>query len=304
MGIPPIPLHQRVAAEQVPAIDERGVEIPYVPNPQPQPQEGLLGSQPRCSGHERRPVVRPDNVYGSRNPTQSEQISNEEFREIIEGVPALSGSGNRPDSPPHEGKGKKCANFLVKMVQERGAGLTNFLLSAAVSSAPAKGEIPDVSKVREWHFRDLMHLPKAAQEEWKIACKEELKALCRCNVFKLTNLPKGHKTIGCRWVFNIKSDSHKKARLVAQGFSQVEGIDFNKLFSPVVRFESVQSILALSALENYYCVSVDVRNAYLYDKLDEKIYMRQPEGFRARGQENKVIRLQRALYSLKQAELA
>jgi hypothetical protein len=57
-------------------------------------------------------------VYGSRNPTQSEQISNEEFREIIEGVPALSGSGNRPDSPPHEGKGKICADYLVKMVRK------------------------------------------------------------------------------------------------------------------------------------------------------------------------------------------
>jgi Reverse transcriptase (RNA-dependent DNA polymerase) len=70
----------------------------------------------------------------------------------------------------------------------------------------------------------------------KIACKEELEALCQRNVFKLTNLPKGHKIIGCRWVFNIKSDSRKKARLVAQGFSQV---DFNELFSPVVHFESV-----------------------------------------------------------------
>jgi hypothetical protein len=104
----------------------------------PQPQEGPSGSQPRCSGCERRPVVHPDNVYESWNPTQSKQISNREFREITEGVPAPSGSGNRPDSPLHEGKGKQCADYLVKIVQEGGAGLTNFLLSAAVSSAPAK----------------------------------------------------------------------------------------------------------------------------------------------------------------------
>jgi Reverse transcriptase (RNA-dependent DNA polymerase) len=241
MGIPPIPPHCRAAAEQAPykiVHDERGVELPYVPNPPAQPQEGPSGSQPRHSSHERRPVVCPDNVYRSQNPTQSEQMSNREFREIMDNVSAPSGSSNRPDSPSHEGKGKKCANYLVKIVQEGGAGLTKFLLSAAVSSASA-GIIPDVSKVCEWHFRDLMRLPKAAQEEWKIACKEELKALCRRNVFKLTNLPKGHKTIGCRWVFDVKSDGHKKARLVAQGFSQVEGIDFNELFSPVVCFESV-----------------------------------------------------------------
>jgi hypothetical protein len=71
-----------------------------------------------------------------------------------------------------------------------------------------------------------------------------------------------------------------------------------------VRFESVRLILALSALEDYYCVSADVRNAYLYGKLDKEIYMGQPEGFKARGQENKVICLQHALYGLKQAGLA
>jgi Reverse transcriptase (RNA-dependent DNA polymerase) len=149
-----------------------------------------------------------------------------------------------------------------------------------------------------------MCLPKATQEGWKIACKEELEALRQHNVFKLTDLPKGHKTIGCRWVFDVKSDGHKEARLVAQGFLQVEGIDFNELFSPVVHFESVWLILALSTLENYYCVSVDVCNAYLHGKLDEEIYMTQPEGFKARGQENKVIHLQRALYGLKKAGLA
>ena len=149
-----------------------------------------------------------------------------------------------------------------------------------------------------------MCLPKAVQEEWKTTCKEELEALHWCNVFELTDQPRGHKAIGCRWVFDIKSDGWKKARLVAQGFSQVEGIDFDELFSPIVHFESVQLIFALSAIENYYCVRVDVHNAYLYGKLDEEIYMRQPEGFKARGQENKVIHLQHALYGLKQAGLA
>jgi Reverse transcriptase (RNA-dependent DNA polymerase) len=160
-------------------------------------------------------------VYESWNPTQSEQISNREFRKILDDIPAPSGSSNRPDSPPDE-EGILRADYLIKMVQKGGASLTNFLLSAAVSSAPAKEKIPEVSKVCEWHFRDLMHLPKAMQEKWKIACKEELEALCQRNIFKLTDLPKGCKTIGCRWVFDDKSDGRKKARLVTQGFSQVE----------------------------------------------------------------------------------
>jgi hypothetical protein len=110
MGIPPIPPHRRAVAKYKPAykLDGRpGETIPYVPDPPSQPQEGPLGSQPRRSGHERRPVVYPDNVYESRNPTQSEQISNEEFRKIIEGVSAPSGSSNRPDSPPMKEKAKK-----------------------------------------------------------------------------------------------------------------------------------------------------------------------------------------------------
>jgi hypothetical protein len=110
MDIPPIPPHRRAAAEYVPAYKlggGYGETIPYVPQLPPQPQEEPSGSQPRRSSCERRPVVRPDNVYESRNPTQSEQMSNREFRKIIDDVPAPSGSSNRPDPPFHEGKGKK-----------------------------------------------------------------------------------------------------------------------------------------------------------------------------------------------------
>ena len=77
-----------------------------------------------------------------------------------------------------------------------------------------------------------MCFSEAAQKEWKAACYEELGSLDKHDVSELTNLPNSYRTIGCRWVFDIKGDSQKKARLVAQGFSQVEGIDYNELFSP------------------------------------------------------------------------
>ena len=117
---------------------------------------------------------------------------------------------------------------------------------------------PSVSNVCEWHYQDLMHFPEAAQKEWKAACYEEMESLNKHDVFELTDLPKGHKTIGCRWVFNVKCDSCKKARLVAQGFSQVEGVDYNELFPPAVQFESVHLMLALAALHNWYMTGVDV----------------------------------------------
>ena len=146
-----------------------------------------------------------------------------------------------------------------------------------------------------------MHFPEAAWKEWKPACYKELESLDKHDVFELTNLPNGCKTIGWRWVFNVKGDSCKQARLVT---SQVERVDHNELFSPVVQFKSVHLMLTLAALHNWYMMGVDVCTAYLYGKLDEEIYMCQPKGFIARGKESKVIHLKRALYSIKQAGLA
>ena len=91
---------------------------------------------------------------------------------------------------------------------------------------------------------------------------------------------------------------------MAKGFLQIEGIDFEELFSPVVRFESVRLILALAALESWHLQALDVKTAFLYGKLDEEIYMLQPEGFVEKGKERLVWRLKRAIYGLKQAALA
>ncbi|KAJ2976968.1 hypothetical protein NUW54_g11484 [Trametes sanguinea] len=144
-----------------------------------------------------------------------------------------------------------------------------------MKAVPPVDDLPDTSNVREWTYRDITRLPPAEQKEWKAACQEELEALRRRKVFELVDRPKGRKVIKNRWVFDVKSDGRKKARLVAKGFSQVEGVDYDQIFSPVVRFET-----------------------------QEEIYMEQPEGFVAKGQERKVLRLLRALYGLKQAGLA
>jgi hypothetical protein len=94
------------------AVHQEQMGIPPIPI-RSQPQEGLSGLQPRCSGRDRRPVNRPDNVYGSWNPTQSEQVSDQEFEELIEGVPAPSEDpGNRSSNPPL-GQKKKAKNMLI-----------------------------------------------------------------------------------------------------------------------------------------------------------------------------------------------
>jgi hypothetical protein len=87
------------------------------------------------------------------------------------------------------------------------------------------------------------------------------------------------------------------------GFSQIEGVDFDQIFSPVVGYETVRLICALAALKKWHISILEVRNTYFYGKLSEKIYMEQPEGYKAPGKEHKVLHLHKALYSLKQAGL-
>ena len=185
------------------------------------------------------------------------------------------------------------------MCEEGGANLVRYLMGKAL--AVSDNQYKDV---RNWSYKDIARLPQAEQKHWRLACQEELDMLRKRKVFELVDRPRDRKVIKNRWVFDVKSDGHKKARLVAKGFSQVKGLDFDQVFSPVVRFETVRLMLALTALEDWYITGLDVRSAYLYGKLDEEIYMEQPEGFAAPRSQRKVLRLWRALYGLKQAGLA
>jgi len=150
----------------------------------------------------------------------------------------------------------------------------------------------------------MIGLPAGQLEEWRAACQREIEILTKQHVFDMVVRPRGCRVIKNRWVFDVKPDGRKRACLVAKGFSQVEGKDFDQIFSPVVRFDTVRLILALAALESWFLSGLDVRNTYLYGELEEEIYMEQPEGFHARGKEGHVLWLRRALYGLKQAGLA
>jgi Reverse transcriptase (RNA-dependent DNA polymerase) len=188
-------------------------------------------------------------------------------------------------------------NFLMK---EGGVHYLNYLLAKVDTP---NSELPDISKVREWSYKDLLRLPMSQQKEWMDACHQELDSLYKRDVYNLVNPPPGRRIIHNRWVFERKTDGQKQARLVAKGFSQIEGIDYNDIFSPVVRYESVRLIVALATLQHWHMSSIDVKTAFLYRELDKKLFMEQPEGFKKKGQEHKVFHLKRALYGLKQAAL-
>jgi hypothetical protein len=123
---------------------------------------------------------------------------------------------------------------MALLCREGGVKFLHFLLSKADElNGPIK------SNIRDWTFRDLAQLSKSEQAEWKHACQEQLEALRWHNVFELVDKPKGKRIVKNRWVFDVKPDGRKRARLVARGFFQIEGVDFDQIFSLVVRYETV-----------------------------------------------------------------
>jgi Reverse transcriptase (RNA-dependent DNA polymerase) len=138
------------------------------------------------------------------------------------------------------------------------------------------------------------------------AMEETMESMRSNNVWKLVNLPEGRKVIGNKWVLKIKrladgSIDRYKARLVVKGYTQQEGIDYEEIFSPVVRFTSIRLILATVAGLDLELHQMDVKTVFLNGNLEEEIYMEQPASFVVEGQEHKVCELLRSIYGLKQS---
>ncbi|KAK8926133.1 hypothetical protein KSP39_PZI018401 [Platanthera zijinensis] len=147
---------------------------------------------------------------------------------------------------------------------------------------------------------------RADANQWELAMEDEMVSLRKNQTWGLCKLPKGRKAIGSKWVFKqkVKADGtveKYKARLVAKGFSQVEGVDYDEIFSPVAKLTSIRMVLSIAAVHDLEIEQMDVKTAFLHGDLEEEIYMRQPEGFEAKGKEDQVCRLKKSLYGLKQS---
>jgi hypothetical protein len=144
---------------------------------------------------------------------------------------------------------------------------------------------------------------------WRAAMSLEIGSIHSNNTWTLAKLPLGHKAITCRWVFKVKEGLDngppiKKARLVARGFQQKEGIDFIETFAPVIKWATIRTAVALAVAQRWRIHHMDVHIAFLYGHLKEIVYMRQPPGFISQGQENLVCKLHKSLYGLKQSPRA
>ncbi|GJZ22166.1 putative ribonuclease H-like domain-containing protein, partial [Tanacetum coccineum] len=128
-------------------------------------------------------------------------------------------------------------------------------------------------------------------------------------VWTLVDLPYGKKAIGTKWVYRNKKDKRwivvrNKARLVAQGYKQEEGIDYDEVFSHVARIEAIMLFLAYASFMNFLVYQMDVKSAFLYGTIEEEVYVSQPPGFVDPEFPKKVYKVEKALYGLHQAPRA
>ena len=130
-------------------------------------------------------------------------------------------------------------------------------------------------------------------------------SLMHKQTWDLVKLPAGKTTLQNKWVYRLKEEDggkqRYKARLVVKGFAQKKGIDFDEIFSPVVKMNSIRTILSLVAAEDLHLEYLDVKTTFLHGDLEEEIYMQQLEGYEVKGKEKLVCRLKKSLYGLKQA---
>ena len=214
-------------------------------------------------------------------------------------------------SPPSEQKGTSIS--LVKGPSSRvklNHPATNIL-----------GSLNDNMRLRSKALNVITHScylsqfePKKVDEalqdvDWVNSMHEELHQFVWNGVWELVPRPKGVNMIGTKWIFKNKSDEHgtiirNKSRLVAQEYTQVEGIDFDETFALVARLKSIRILLAIVSHLNFKLYKMDVNSAFLNGMLQEVVYVEQPKGFVDSHRPDDVYKLKRALYGLKQAPRA
>ncbi|CAL2264036.1 unnamed protein product [Prunus armeniaca] len=145
--------------------------------------------------------------------------------------------------------------------------------------------------------------------QWKQAMQEEIDALHMQGTWSLVPNPGNKNIVGSKWIYKIKRNSdgsiaRHKAWLVAQGFSQEQGLDFSETFSPIVRHTTIRLILSLDAMNKWQLRQLDVKNAFLHGELEEEVFMKQPQGFADPRYPDFVCKLKKSLYGLKQAPRA
>ncbi|KAI0505062.1 hypothetical protein KFK09_016019 [Dendrobium nobile] len=141
---------------------------------------------------------------------------------------------------------------------------------------------------------------------WRAAMSDEFHALQRQGTWSLVPAPSTNSILGCKWTYRLKRDAtgsitQHKARLVAQGFNQQQGLDYHETFSPVAKLPTIRILLTIATQRHWSLLQLDVTNAFLHGDLEEDVYMSQPQGFVDSQFPTHVCKLHKSIYGLKQS---
>nr|GFC38287.1 putative ribonuclease H-like domain-containing protein [Tanacetum cinerariifolium] len=167
------------------------------------------------------------------------------------------------------------------------------------------------STITKWIQLFILLLKSLAlvDPDWVEAMQAEMQQFRNQKVWVLVPLLDGKRAIGTKWILKNKKDARgivcrNKARLVAQGHRQEEGIDYTDLFAPVARIEAIRLFLAFASFIGFKVYQMDVKSAFLYGKIDEEVYVTQPRGFEDPDHPKRVYKVVKALHGLHQAPRA
>lgn len=143
----------------------------------------------------------------------------------------------------------------------------------------------EIASLYNQHTEPSRYKQASQHPELVKAMKQELEALDNNDTWEIVDLPKGKKVIGNKWVYKVKLRSDESlerynARLVAKGYNQKHGIDYEEIFSPIVKLFTIRCILAIAASSKWKVLQLDINNAFLYGDLHEEVYMNVPEGIK------------------------
>ncbi|GJT86375.1 putative ribonuclease H-like domain-containing protein [Tanacetum coccineum] len=202
----------------------------------------------------------------------------------------IIGPIDTPVQTRHKAKNVEEQSFIATIHQKTNTDLLQYCLFSCFLSQEEPKKIVD-----------------ALKDESRVeAMQEELLQFQIHNVWVLVDCPKGVRPIRTKWVLKNKKDERgivirNKARLVAQGYTQEEGIDYEEVFAPVARIEAIRLFLAYASYMGFTVYQMDVKSAFLYGTIDEEVYVMQPPVFEDPEFPDKVYRVEKAMYGLHQA---
>ena len=257
---------------------------------------------------------------------ESKQSVSSDDHEDVKDVPVSINApvaGNSDDEDPERAPGDENANAgnMQDMNRNNQVGATfeeNFMEEVR-QVGEKRVKRPPARYVEECHVTsnltaDNVDEPSNVHEavtgeyssEWKSAMESEYNSLLENNTWDLVPPPENKNVIGSKWVYKVKRNADGsverfKARLVAQGYSQSQGIDYVEVFAPVARYNSIRSLLAVANVCDWEIHQMDVKTAFLQGELEEEIYLKQPDGFIDKDRPDHVCKLKKSIYGLKQA---